>query len=149
MKGIAPLLCCCALSLLTLPALAADQDVIQFREAVMKTLNEQSAALGQIASGVIPDDNLVTHMDEIALAASAALKAFTPKVPGGEAKPAVWANWADFSKRMADFAQQTAAGAKIAREQGKDAALVQLINYADSCKACHDMYRQEKSSDTN
>ena len=149
MKRLTPLLCCCALLSLTLPALAADQDVIQFREAVMKTLNEQSAALGQIASGVVPEDNLVTHMNEIALAASAALKAFTPKVPGGEAKPAVWANWADFSKRMTDFAQQTAAGAKIAKEQGKDAALVQLINYADSCKGCHDMYRQEKSGDAN
>lgn len=147
MKTVPLLLCACALLSLTLPVLAADQDVIQFREAVMKTLNEQSAALGEIASGAVPDDNLVTHMDELALAASTALKAFTPKVPGGEAKPAVWANWADFSKRMSDFAQQTAAGAKIAKEQGKDAALVQLINYADSCKGCHDMYRQEKSSD--
>jgi hypothetical protein len=44
---------------------------------------------------------------------------------------------------MSDFAQQTAAGARIAREQGKDAAMVQLINYADSCKGCHDAYRKE------
>ncbi len=145
MKRIPLLLSSCALLSLTLPALAADQDAtVKFREAIMKTLNEQSAALGQIASGAIPDDNLVTHMDELALAASTALKAFTPKVPGGEAKPEVWANWADFSKRMSDFAQQTVAGAKIAKDQGKDAALVQLINYADSCKGCHDMYRMEK-----
>lgn len=138
------LVCSVAMLSVTLPVLAADQDVIQFREAVMKTLNEQSAILGEMASGAIPDDNLVTHMDEMALAASTALKAFQEKVPGGEAKPDVWANWTDFSKRMSDFAQQTAAGAKIAKEQGKDAAMVQLINYADSCKGCHDMYRQEK-----
>lgn len=110
----------------------------------MKTMNEQVAALGEIASEVVPDDNLVAHMNILALTASTALKAFEPKVPGGEAKPEVWANWADFSKRMTAFAQETAAGAKIAKEQGKDAALVQLINYADSCKGCHDMYRQEK-----
>lgn len=144
MKRIPLFLCSSALLALALPALAADQDVIQYREAVMKTLNEQSAALGQIASGAVPDDSLVTHMDELALAASTALKAFTAKVPGGEAKPEVWTNWADFSKRMTDFAQLTAAGAKIAKDQGKDAAIVQLINYADSCKGCHDMYRQEK-----
>jgi cytochrome c556 len=137
-------LCFVAMLSVALPALAADPDQVQFREAVMKTLNEQSAALGEIASGVIPDDNLVAHMDELALAASTALKAFQPKVAGGEAKPAVWANWQDFSKRMNDFAQQTAAGAKIAKEQGKDAAMVQMINYADSCKGCHDMYRQDK-----
>jgi cytochrome c556 len=126
--------------------LAADQeaDAVQYREAVMKTLNEQVGALGQIASGVAPDDNLVAHMDILALAASAALKAFEPKVPGGQAKPEVWADWADFSKRMTAFAQQTAAGAKIAKSQGKDAAMVQLIDYADSCKGCHDMYRQDK-----
>jgi cytochrome c556 len=126
--------------------LAADQeaDAVQYREAVMKTLNEQVGALGQIASGVAPDDNLVAHMDILALAASTALKAFEPKVPGGQAKPEVWADWADFSKRMTAFAQQTAAGAKIAKSQGKDAAMVQLIDYADSCKGCHDMYRQDK-----
>ncbi len=110
----------------------------------MNTLNEESAALGQIASGVIPDDSLVAHMNILALAASAGVKAFQPKVPGGKAKPDVWANWADFSKRMNDFAQMTAAGAKVAKDQGKDAALVALINYADACKGCHDMYRQNQ-----
>jgi cytochrome c556 len=134
----------CTLLLAAVPVLASDQDVVQYREAVMKTMNEQVAALGEIASDVVPDDNLVAHMQILALTASTALKAFEPKVPGGEAKPQVWANWADFSKRMTAFAQQTAAGAKIAKEQGKDAALVQLIDYADSCKSCHDTYRQDK-----
>ncbi len=144
MRRFSILSCSCALLCAALPVLASDQDVVQYREAVMKTMNEQVAALGEIASEVVPDDNLVAHMNILALTASTALKAFEPKVPGGEAKPEVWANWADFSKRMTAFAQETAAGAKIAKEQGKDAALVQLINYADSCKGCHDMYRQEK-----
>jgi cytochrome c556 len=126
------------------PVLAADQDAVQFREAVMKTLNEQSAALGQIASGAIPGDNFVTHMDILALTASTALKAFEPKVAGGEAKPQVWSNWADFSRRMTQLAQQAATGAKVAKAQGQAAALVQLIDIANSCKGCHDQYRQEK-----
>jgi cytochrome c556 len=83
-------------------------------------------------------------MDVLAMTAQTALKAFEPKVPGGEAKPEIWSNWADFSKRMTEFAQQSAAGAKIAKEQGKDAALVQLVNLADDCKGCHETYRQEK-----
>lgn len=146
MRRLSILYCSCAMLLAALPVLASDQDAIQYREAVMKTLNEQAAALGQIASGAVPDDNMNAHMQILALAASTALKAFEPKVPGGKAKPEVWANWADFSKRMTEFAQETAAGAKIAKEQGKDAALVQLINYANSCKGCHDMYRQEEKS---
>ena len=151
MKRLSPLRCACALLLAALPALAlaSDQDVIQYREAIMKTLNEQSAALGQIASGVIPDTNLVAHMQIVALAASAALKAFQPKVPGGQAKPDVWTNWADFSKRMTDFAQETAKGVQIAKTQGQDGALTEIVAYANDCKGCHDMYRHDTGkSDT-
>ncbi len=143
MRRFSVVLSSCTLLAIALPVVAADQDVIQFREAVM-TFDEQTAALGQIVSGAAPDENFVSHMQSLAFAASAALKAFTPKVPGGEAKPVVWSNWADFSKRMSDFAQLTADGAKIAKEQGKDAAMDKLTNYADSCNGCHDMYRQDQ-----
>ena len=145
MRRLGTVLCCCALLFAALPVLASDQDAVQFREAVMKTLNEQSAALGEIAAGSVPDDNLVAHMQMLALAASTALQAFEPKVPGGEAKADVWTHWADFSKRMMDLVQQSALAAKVAKEQGKDAAMVPLITVADTCKGCHDMYRQNKN----
>ena len=130
------------------PVLAAasaptDQDVIAYREHIMKTLNEQAAALGQILSASVPDDNVTAHLDAIALTASTALRSFEPRVPGGEAKPEVWSNWPDFSKRMNEFAQATEAMAKTALEQGKDAALANVVT-ALSCKSCHDKYRQEK-----
>jgi cytochrome c556 len=120
-----------------------NDSIIEYREHIMTTLNEQSAALGQILSTAVPDTNTQAHLQTIALAASLALKAFEPKVPGGEAKPDVWANWPDFSKRMTDFAQKTANMAKVAKEQGNEAALQNVVD-ALSCKACHDVYRQEK-----
>ncbi len=151
MKRLSVLRCSCALVFAVVPALvlaaASDQDAIHYREAVMKTLNEQSAALGQIASGVIPADNLVVHMQILALTASTALKAFEPKVVGGEAKPMVWSDWADFSKRMTAFAQETAQGVKIAKEQGINGALPAIVAYANDCKACHDMYRNNKNAE--
>ena len=122
---------------------ANDQDAIDYREHVMNTLNEQSEALGQILSTTVPDDNAIAHLEVLALAASMALKAFEPKVPGGEAKPEVWSNWADFAKRMNEFAQNTAAAAKTAHVQGKQAALDNILN-ALTCKSCHDVYRKEK-----
>jgi cytochrome c556 len=147
MRRLSLLLCCSCALVPPLALLAADapndKDVIQYREDVMKTLDEQSAALGQMASGVVPSDAMATDMQILALTASTALKAFTPKVPGGEAKPDVWANWADFSKKMTDFAQTTAQGAKAA-QQSSDAALTALVDIANGCKGCHDMYRQEK-----
>jgi hypothetical protein len=44
-------------SLVSLSAFADDQDVIDYREHIMKALNEQSAALGQILSATVPGDN--------------------------------------------------------------------------------------------
>jgi cytochrome c556 len=124
-------------------AYADDKDVVDYRQHIMNTLNEQSAALGQILSAAVPDDNVVSHLDALALTASMALKAFTQKVPGGEAKPDVWANWADFSKRMNEFTRMTADMAKTAHAQGKEAGLANVID-ALSCKNCHDTYRKEK-----
>ena len=133
-----------ALAAFVLPsARADDKDVIEYRKHIMNTLNEQSAALGQILSTVVPDDNAVAHINAIALTASTALKAFEPKVPGGQARPDVWANWADFSKRMNEFAQRTAQAAKVAKEQGKEAALSNILDQL-TCKSCHEVYREDK-----
>jgi cytochrome c556 len=124
-------------------AFAGDKEVVDYRQHIMNTLNEQSAALGQILSTAIPADNAAAHINAIALTASTALKAFEPKVPGGEAKAEVWANWADFSKRMNEFAQKTSQSAKMAKEQGADAALANVLD-ALTCKSCHEIYRNEK-----
>jgi cytochrome c556 len=45
---------------------------------------------------------------------------------------------------MNEFAAMTAKMAQTAHEQGKDAALGQVVD-ALSCKACHDTYRKEKA----
>jgi cytochrome c556 len=124
-------------------AAPTDKEVVEYREHIMNTLNEQAGALGEILSNAIPDDNVISHLDAIALTASTALKAFQPKVQGGEAKPDVWANWPDFSKRMTEFARKTAEMAKMGHDQGKDAALSEVLD-ALSCKSCHDTYRKEK-----
>jgi cytochrome c556 len=120
-----------------------DKDVIEYREHIMNTLNEQSAILGLMLSTSIPDDNAVAHLDTIALTASTALAAFEPKVPGGQAKPEVWSSWLDFSRRMNDFAKRTEQAAKVARERGKEEALSNILD-ALTCKSCHEVYRTEK-----
>ena len=134
-----------ALSLLPASSIADDQDVIDYRRHIMETLKAQTAALGMIMSGAIPDDNAVAHMDILAATAATALKSFEPKVEGGDAKPEVWAQWDDFSSRMNDFAAKTADMAKTAHEKGKDEALLQVMD-ALTCKQCHDTYRVKKPS---
>jgi cytochrome c556 len=130
-----------------LPAVvsADNQDVIDYREHIMNTLNEQAGALGQILAGAVPGDYTAAHLNTIALTAQIALKAFEPKVQGGEAKPDVWLNWADFSKRMKEFAQKSAEVAAVAKQKRyDDPVLGEKIVDALSCKSCHDIYRDEK-----
>ena len=145
MKRPTTIICSAALAALLVAssASAGERDAIDYRQHIMNTLNEQAAALGEILSGAAPDDNVVAHLDVLALTASTALKAFEPKVGGGEARPEVWFKWTDFSQRMTEFAQKTRAMAKLAHEQGKEAALANVVD-ALSCKKCHDTYRKEQ-----
>lgn len=122
---------------------AAEDPAVQYRQQVMRALDAQTAAVGMILSGVIPEDNFVSHLDSIALMAKGALTTFEAKVPGGESNPELWAKWPDFSQRMTAFAEGTAKAAKIAREQGKDAVMGEIAG-ALSCKSCHDLYRSKK-----
>ncbi len=120
-----------------------DQDIIDYREHIMVTLDEQTAALGMLMATQIPPDNLAAHAEAIALTAKQALKSFEPKVQGGESKPLVWEQWADFSERMNSFAKKTEALAVTARTKGQDAMMTEVVD-ALSCKGCHDVYRNKK-----
>ena len=127
---------------LTTSVRADDQDVIDYRQHIMSTMDAQTAALGQILSTVIPDDNVVTHLEVIALASQQSLSSFEKKVLGGESLPEVWENWEDFSAKMNDFSEKITTAAALAREKGKDAAMGTILN-ALTCKQCHDVYRKK------
>jgi cytochrome c556 len=124
-------------------ARADDQDVIDYREHIMSTLGEQAAAIGQILQQKAPADNFAVHVQILAITAATAKKAFEPKVPGGEAKPDIWAHWPDFAKRLDDLTAATADLAKTAKAGGI-AAAAPKIQAALTCKSCHDTYRLEK-----
>ena len=51
-------------------ARADDKDVIDYREHIMKALEEQTAAIGMIVSTQIPPDNVAAHASAIARRAS-------------------------------------------------------------------------------
>lgn len=121
-------------------ARADDKDMIEYRQHLMKALDAQTSALGMTLSGAIPDDQLVSHLEVIALLASNVPGSFEPKVLGGDASPEIWEKWADFSERMNAFAANTAKVAQMAKEQGKDAIMGELTG-ALTCKPCHDAYR--------
>jgi len=122
---------------------ADNQDVIDYRQHIMKTLGEQAASIGMILQQKAPADNFATHVKIIAVTAATAKKAFEPKVLGGDAKPDVWNNWADFSKKMDNFVAATDDLAKAAASGGLAAAQPK-VQGAMQCKGCHDTYRVPK-----
>lgn len=129
-------------ALLPAAASADNKEIIEYRQHIMNALNEHGASLGMIMSFAVPDDNTVAHFEAIALLSKTALEAFEPKVQGGESKPEVWTQWADFSKRMKEFAQNSEMVAKLGATQGKEVAMNHVLD-ALPCKACHDVYRDE------
>ncbi len=148
-NGLAAVAAVIALQTAVLPpaAYADDKDVIDYRQHIMKSMDADTAAVGQIVSGVSPVKHLAGHLESIALAASISLKSFEANVPGGKSKPEVWTKWADFSKRMKEFADNTAKLAKIATAHSKEEAVngevMTELTQALSCKQCHDAYRDE------
>jgi cytochrome c556 len=96
-----------------------------------------------IVSTQVEPDNLVAHVQAIALTAQTALKSFEPKIQGGESKPEVWAMWPDFEKKMKDFAAGTAKLVEVAKTGGPNAVNEAMVD-ALTCKGCHDIYRTKK-----
>jgi cytochrome c556 len=127
------------------PAVRADdQDVIDYRQHIMNTMQEQVAAIDMILKQQAPAENFVTHVKVLAGAASTAKSAFQPKVPGGEAKPEVWTNWTDFADRLDKLVAALGDLEKTANSGGLAAARPK-VQAALSCKGCHDTYLLPKN----
>jgi cytochrome c556 len=123
----------------TTSAYADDQDVIDYRTHVMKTLEEQTEAIKMIIAKKAPADNLATHVKTLAIAAGMAKKAFEPKVEGGASKPQVWSNWPDFSKQLDALTAATGELSKAATDGGV-ASVAPKFQSALNCQGCHDQY---------
>ena len=118
---------------------ADNDDVVEYRQHVMKTLREQFESIEMILQGKAPPDNLATHARILAITASTAKKAFEPKVPGGESKPEIWTHWPDFSARLDALSMATEAFASAPKKDAAAAAMSK-IDAAGLCKGCHDSY---------
>jgi cytochrome c556 len=105
----------------------------------MKSMGEQLAAIHMILDKKAPADNLAVHVKVLAVTAVQAEKAFEPKVPGGNSKPAVWSSWPDFAKRLDTLVASTSELAKTAQSGGAP-ALGPKLEAALNCQSCHDTY---------
>ena len=120
-----------------------DEDAVRYRRSLMRAMDAQTAAVGQILAWMVADRNFVLHLEAIEANARMSPGAFEPAVAGGESLPRVWTDREDFAARMHALADGLGQVAETARQLGKDAALVPLMD-ALTCDQCHDLYRQSE-----
>lgn len=118
--------------------------IIFERQNLMMQLDKDAELLGEIAAGIKPADKLAEVTRSIAETAAASKAAFVPKVPGGRAKPEIWSNWEDYSKRMDAFERDTKQLAELGAK-GDLTGVTGMLGSALPCKECHTVYRAPKT----
>lgn len=127
-----------------LVARADDKEVIDNRQKIMKAIDEQTTALGEIVAASNPSaSDLRKRCDELARLAKTVLKSFEPKVQGGGSKPEVWTNWDDFSAKVKTFTDKSQALADAADKGVSATDIAGMLPDALSCRGCHNLYRDQ------
>lgn len=125
---------------------AEPEDIIKYRQNVMKSQGAHLAAAGAIIQGKVDFRN---HLGDHVKALQASTKdvpALFPKDSDfGETKAqdSIWKNSADFQKRAKDTQDKVNALAKAVAANDSANYGARFKDVADSCKACHKDYRKE------
>ncbi|MFA5537754.1 MAG: cytochrome c [Gemmobacter sp.] len=122
-------------------ATAVAANPVDLRQETMKTVRQNFAVLGGMATGQAAYDAAA------AMQAQAALAEITPGVPalfeaeapGGDARPEIWSNWEDFTTKAEALASATAA----LDASSLDSLRAGMGAVGGACQACHTNYRSD------
>tara|TARA_R110000868_G_scaffold100112_6_gene275297 strand:+ start:548 stop:991 length:444 start_codon:yes stop_codon:yes gene_type:complete len=123
-------------------AFVLDEMVIDYRQQIMKAKDAQATAIGHILTGTVPNDNIVSHFESLLLATRQTREAFETKVQGGDALPAIWEDWDDFSAKLDAVESGINVAIEAINKNGPGAAGDVALG-ALGCKGCHDTYRKK------
>lgn len=123
------------------------EDVIKYREALMKSLGGHIVAISQIVSGrVNPEGHLRVHAVAIA-GLTGDLTEFFPEGSydeESEAKPEIWEDWAGFEAAADKNRKATRAFLKSVESGAEGADLAASFKQlGGSCKGCHEDFRRK------
>ncbi len=126
---------------------AEPEDIIKYRQNVMKSNGAHMAAANAIITGKVDfKGQLGDHAKALQAINKDVASLFPKDSDFGETKAldAVWKNSADFQKRAKDAKQKADAFARtVAAGDSKNYA-ARFKELSDSCKACHKDYRKEE-----
>ena len=120
------------------------QDAVSYRQSAMTLMEAHFDRLVAVVRGAAPDDPAQVRQNAHVLQMLASLPwpAYGPGMQGGNSKPAIWSNPADF-KQKHEALQANIAALSAAADTGDIAKLRAAVGaVAASCKACHDVYQK-------
>lgn len=125
---------------------AEPEDIIKYRQNIMKAVGGHASAAGAIVEGKV---NYKSDLAEHARA----LRALTRDIPAlfpkdsdfGEtkARDEVWSKRADFEKAAKNTKTKVEAFAKAAQGGNQQAIAASFKDVGESCKACHKDFRKK------
>ncbi|MGO4396213.1 cytochrome c [Variovorax sp. M-6] len=148
MKSPALLALAAASFALAVPAaaqFAKTEDAIKYRQSAMFIQSQNFGRLAGMASGRVPYDAAaaVANAEVVAQISRLPWSGFGPGTEGGKAKPEIWKEQAKFkelSERLMADTDKLVLGAKA----GNLDALKAAVGAAgDTCKTCHDTFRNK------
>jgi len=130
------------------PSVAAEpEDIIKYRQNVMKSNGAHMAAAAAIINGKVNYKNQLGDHVKALQAINKDINSLFPKDSDfGDTKAldAVWQKNADFQKSAKIAAQKADALAKTVAAGDSKSYAARFKELSDSCKACHKDYRKEE-----
>ncbi|AKQ56203.1 c-type cytochrome [Bordetella hinzii] len=138
-------LACAAVAMPAAAQFAKPQDAVKYRQAALTVMASHFSRMQPVVRGQAPYDaaQIKANVDILKTLAALPWAGFGPGTEGGDAKPEVWSNAADFKDKQQRLVDNV--GKLSAAADSGDLAKVRAAfgDVGASCKACHDVYRKK------
>ncbi|MGK4924058.1 c-type cytochrome [Bordetella hinzii] len=138
-------LACAAVAMPAAAQFAKPQDAVKYRQAALTVMAFHFSRMQPVVRGQAPYDaaQIKANVDILKTLAALPWAGFGPGTEGGDAKPEVWSNAADFKDKQQRLVDNV--GKLSAAADSGDLAKVRAAfgDVGASCKACHDVYRKK------
>lgn len=151
MKSFAGIAAAAALVSLSAPAaaqFAKPEDAIKYRQSALSVMGTHFGRIGAMVNGRVPFDAKVAadNADIVAVMAKLPWAGFGNGTETGgntKAKPEIWTEQVKFKENSEKMIVETVKLAAAAKTGNLDALKTSFAATADSCKTCHDAFRNK------
>lgn len=124
------------------------EEAVEYRQSAFTVMGQHFGRIGAMVQGKVPYDAKAAADNAAIVQVMSHLpyQGFVEGTSGtkkGSPKPNIWTNRADFDSRAKKLQDNTAKLAAVAKEGSMDTLKPAFVAVADTCKGCHDEYRNK------